>query len=393
MTRLGAKRLLGCALALSLISSTAIATESQWTTTLDLRYRLETVDDDRFDRDATASTLRLRAGLISPRWSGFDFGVTGHANRSIFRERFNSTANGKTNFPVVADPDDEGVSEAWVRYQHENRIDIRVGRQRINEDNQRFIGAVGFRQLEQTFDAATFRYSVGKTTFEARRIEQANRIFGRSNPNPLLAELDLDTWTARIDHDFGNVKAGLFFHRFAFDDRPASHRNLGLRLNGQVADGSIDWRAEFARQEGLRELSDVSGQNYYHLRVAQRLDGWHWFGGFEKLEGDGEYSFQTPLATLHAFNGWNDQFLVTPGSGLSDVYVAAGTRLGGWTGLFKAHHFRSDKGNDSLGNEFGLMASTMLPTEIRFEAKLAWFKGDSERADVLKTWWTLSRQW
>lgn len=192
MTGRRARKLVIAALALSLIGSTASASEQQWTTSIDLRYRLETVDDDRFEPDATASTLRLRAGLVSPQWSGFNLAITGHANRSILRERFNSTANGETRFPVVADPDDEGISEAWLRYQDEDRIDIRVGRQRINEDNQRFIGAVGFRQLEQTFDAATFRYAMGETAFEARRLERANRVFGRSNPNPLLAELDLD---------------------------------------------------------------------------------------------------------------------------------------------------------------------------------------------------------
>lgn len=185
----------------------------------------------------------------------------------------------------------------------------------------------------------------------------------------------------------------MYLHRLVFDDRPASHRNIGLRLNGQLADGSIDWRAEFARQQGLRELSEVSGQNYYHLRVAQRLAGWHWFGGFEKLEGDGEYAFQTPLATLHAFNGWTDQFLVTPSSGLSDAYLAAGTRLGDWAGLFKAHHFRSDRGNKQLGNEYGLVLQRELPAKVQFEAKLAWFDGKGGNADVFKTWWALSRRW
>ena len=41
--------------------------------------------------------------------------------------------------------------------------------------------------------------------------------------------------------------------------------------------------------------------------------------GFERLEGNGTVALQTPLATLHAFNGWADKFLSTPANGLRDV--------------------------------------------------------------------------
>src|SRR5690625_7765192 len=68
----------------------------KWQTSLDLRYRLERVDDDRFSPDATASTLRLRAGFISPSWSGWQIAATAQGNRHLGAQKFNSTANGRS---------------------------------------------------------------------------------------------------------------------------------------------------------------------------------------------------------------------------------------------------------------------------------------------------------
>jgi len=127
----------------------------KWQTSLDLRYRLERVDDDRFSPHAAASTLRLRAGFISPSWSGWQIAATAQGNRHIGAQKFNSTANGRADYPVVADPDDENVAEAWVGYTRPGELFVRAGRQAISLGNQRFLGSgdPGHRQLQQTFDA------------------------------------------------------------------------------------------------------------------------------------------------------------------------------------------------------------------------------------------------
>jgi hypothetical protein len=365
-----------------------------WTTTLDLRYRLELVDDDRFAEEATASTLRARFGLTTPSWSGWRFGATVHANRHIGSEDFNSTANGRTRFPVVADPDDENVSEAWIGYAASDRFSLRAGRQRLTEDNVRFLGNVGFRQLEQTFDAVTLAYRPGEWQIDLRWLDKAHRIFGPSNPNDLLAEADLDTWMATVARELGESTLAFYAHRIAFDDRPASHRNLGLRLTGALPAGQgFSYRLEFARQEGIRQLDDVDGQNYVHARLAQKLEAWHWFAGHERLGGDGAYGFQTPLATLHAHNGWSDQFLTTPADGLVDTYAAAGTKLGDWTGLVKLHDFRTDRGSTNFGREYGVMIKRSLGAGLSAEVKAALFDGDDGRADVSKLWFTLNGHW
>jgi len=60
---------------------------------------------------------------------------------------------------------------------------VTVGRQRINLDNQRFVGAVAFRQNEQTFDALRVaNTSVKGLSLSYAFVNQVNRFFGNESP-------------------------------------------------------------------------------------------------------------------------------------------------------------------------------------------------------------------
>ena len=120
---------------------------------IDLRYRYEHVEQAGFDRDANASTLRLRLGFGTGLYHGFSAYLDFEVLRTIGADNYNSTANGKVEFPVVPDPEDEEVNQAYLAYSAPRQTVFRLGRQRITLDNQRFVGNVGWRQLEQTFDA------------------------------------------------------------------------------------------------------------------------------------------------------------------------------------------------------------------------------------------------
>src|SRR3546814_3293516 len=67
--------------------------------------------------------------------------------------------------------------------------------------------------------------------------------------------------------------------------------------------------------------------------------------------GNGVVAFQTPLATLHAFNGWADRFLSTPGNGLEDIYVGVGGKHGQWNWQALWHDFSADRGGADYGTE------------------------------------------
>ena len=113
--------------------------------TLEARYRYENVDQDNALNNANAQTLRTRIGLQSGKVYGFSGLVEADNVSRIGDASYNSTRNGQTDFSVVADPDGSEINQALLRYDH-NKGNAVVGRQRINLDNQRFIGSVAWRQ-------------------------------------------------------------------------------------------------------------------------------------------------------------------------------------------------------------------------------------------------------
>lgn len=108
----------------------------------------------------------------------------------------------------------------------------------------------------------------------------------------------------------------------------------------------------------------------------------HWASaGFERLDGNGRRGFQTPLATLHAYQGWADVFLSTPATGLRDLNLRAGTtvKMGPKARPLKlqagVHDFTDDDGSMRLGREFDLMAGLSLTKILSAEVKAAFFDG------------------
>ena len=122
------------------------------TPSLDARVRFETVDQDNAVADAEALTVRLRPG-ISLGSGGFSLLVEGEGTFGIVNH-YNDTnaANGVEPYSVVADPESIELNRAQLQYKSK-AVTLTAGRQRINIDDQRFVGSVGWRQNEQTFDA------------------------------------------------------------------------------------------------------------------------------------------------------------------------------------------------------------------------------------------------
>ncbi|WVM89678.1 alginate export family protein [Halopseudomonas pachastrellae] len=122
---------------------------------LDLRYRYEYVDQDGIDKSAGASTLRTRINFATAPYRGFGAFVEADDVTVIGSERYNNATglpSAKTQYPVVADPDGTEINQAWLSYAGLDATTLKFGRQRIIYDNARFIGNVGWRQNEQTYD-------------------------------------------------------------------------------------------------------------------------------------------------------------------------------------------------------------------------------------------------
>jgi hypothetical protein len=148
---------------------------------LGFRYRYEFVDQDSFDDDAHANTLRTRLTFAPQVTDDWGFLLEFDDVRRIGSASFNDTRNGKTDRPTVADPKGTDLNQMAIRYAGWENATILLGRQRINRTNQRFIGGVGWRQNEQTYDSLSLGYQFNsKLNGYYAYVAQVNRIFGRS---------------------------------------------------------------------------------------------------------------------------------------------------------------------------------------------------------------------
>ncbi|MEL0212519.1 MAG: alginate export family protein, partial [Novosphingobium sp.] len=83
----------------------------------------------------------------------------------------------RPQYAVVADGESIDLNRAQIMYKVKD-FALTVGRQRINLDDQRFIGSVGWRQNEQTFDAVRAEATVGPVSIDATYAIQQDSIFG-----------------------------------------------------------------------------------------------------------------------------------------------------------------------------------------------------------------------
>lgn len=357
----------------------------------DLRYRHESVSDDAFDRDAEADTLRLRAGFKHAFGRGWT-GLIEAEGVAELNDRFNSGANGQTQYPVVLDARALEVNQAWMDWRGAS-FGTRLGRQRIVLDNARFIGNVGWRQNEQTYDAAQLAWEPTEDLqVQGYLLGTVHRPAGDNAEDPLARERKLDGRLLRTQATLPN--GALVGYGYWIEDREvrrASTRTLGLR-----------WTAAWPLHEGWKlgttleaaqqaPYAAASGGNTYYNLVEPRIEyGPHALRlGWERLGAGSDGAFQTPLATLHAFNGWADKFLTTPVDGLEDRYAAAqgGLNVAGKAGTWQVafHDFQSDRGTD-YGREWDVSLGIKLRPGLVPLVKLADYRSDGFARDTRKLW-------
>jgi hypothetical protein len=385
------------ALALAAAAAPAMAGESlkralsEGDPEVDVRYRYEAVEEGGVPRNASASTVRLRLGYRTDKFHDFFGLVDFEAIRTVGAENYNSTANDKTRYPVVIDPEDEEVNRAYLGYSRNPNRTFKLGRQRITLDNHRFIGNVGWRQNEQTFDAFSYKGKETKRikTFYAR-LNNANRIHGEHHPVPALADIALTADLFNVSHKCSAGTSVVYAYLLEFDDMPAaSHKNLGFRFTGEAeirSDLDLLYTAEFADQSDYERGAPINDAEYYLAELGVRVSGVTVILGYELLGGDGIYGFQTPLATGHKFNGWADKFLATPAGGLRDLYLSAERKVKGFRLLGVYHDFQSDAGSTDYGTELNLLVVKPLGEVFTFGAKFAKYDADMSATNTEKFW-------
>jgi hypothetical protein len=362
---------------------------------IDVRYRLEHVDQRGELKTALASTIRLRGGYKTEKFYDF-FGLAEFAAiRTVGGATYNSTANGRDQYAVVVDPEDEEVNRAFLAWSRNPDRVVKLGRQRVILDNQRFFGNVAWRQNEQTFDALTYKDTTTKyvDAFYAR-INNANTVFGEHHPNPAVADIAL---TADLFHAAHTCSAGTttgYVYLLEFDDTPLiSHKDIGLRFVGDTEVGrgmDLLYTGEYAAQSDYEQGESIIDADYWLIELGLRRQHWTYTLGYELLGGDGAWAFQTPFATGHKFNGWADKFLLTPLDGLRDIYVSAERKTKGYRFAVIFHDFESDAGSTSYGRELDLLFVKPLGDIWTFGVKAAKYDADDYATDTEKIWTWIS---
>lgn len=367
---------------------------------LNLRARYENADQTGKDT-GEATTLRTLAGWRTGSWLGLS-GTIELIDVGRLNDNYNDGLNGKTQYPVIADPDNTDVNQLYLDYAGVSDTVVRAGRQSIKLDNVRFIGNVEFRQVMQVFNGVTVENkSLPDTRIYAGYLGRVKTVNTRQH----------ETGTALLNVRYSITPADALIGYGYFQDQkdaiaasafqgaaPADTSNqiTGLRADGAHplnADWKILYTAEYAKQtdysggdsriDATYTRLGIGGQwTNYSLRVDQEVLG----------SNEGRYAFQFPLATNHLFQGWADQFLTTPRQGIRDTYLSGSVKIQKAQLLAEYHEFESDVGSIDFGKEVDLSVAYPFIPKLLGKLEYADYNaGDaaSGKTDLRRIWVTL----
>ncbi|MDD2356335.1 MAG: alginate export family protein [Thiovulaceae bacterium] len=373
----------------------------------EIRPRYEYVDAQNSGKEiANAFTARTTLGVGADLFQidGLSAFLEGSAVSNFGDRNYNGTIDGNTKYDIVADPQQARITQAYIDYKI-NKTLVRAGRQDVNLDNQRFIGTVDWRQMKQTFDAvALVDNSIENLSLLGAYVYGVNGVKNQSFLSTAATGLSTneayDTSSVLLHATY---KINDMLHVTAYDYMLASISDTyGAALTGNIDAGTLklDYRAEYAKQadpslerrsqSGASAKVGISGKpeadaRYYNLDLGANVNSFLAGVNYESLgkaEGSSVIGFWTPLATLHAFNGWADVFLgSTNNAGLNDANVRLGYAEKTFGKVLAVYHkFDAQKNigtSKDLGSEFDVSYGNKIPKINNLTAliKGAFYKG------------------
>ena len=316
---------------------------------LSFRLRNEMVNnDDPTVKDSTdATTLKTSLNFKTGDYKGA-YAVIQFDNVQVVGSK--AYQNGNT--PTIGDQDYTQVNQSYLGYKRMD-TDVRIGQQRILLDNQRFVGGVGFRQNEQTYEALSItNNSVADTTIFAAYVAS------RSTPKDVTNSPQGESSTL-LNVKYTGLEAGaLTGYAYLLDlngDSPQGNLDTyGARFAGKM--DMFLYEAEAAMQNNNSADADTV---YLHLVAGVNVSNITAKLGYESMgSDDGKGAFSTPYGTNHKFNGWTDVHLGGAGAnGLNDTYLSVGTNVSGVKLVGVYHNYEANEGSTDLGSEFGLLVA------------------------------------
>lgn len=387
---------------------------------LEVRGRYEGVDQAKtatLTDDAAAYTIRTRLGWETAEFRGVKGLIEVEDVRHIGPEHFAVNAPGastpplngahKAKYPISNDPDVTELNRLQLAWTPSTAIQVVAGRQRILLDDQRFVGNVGWRQDEQTFDAIRTDLAYGRFKATYAYVTRVNRILGEMTDWESDSHLLNATWSPAEALRLQGFVYALDFGNSAIN----SSLTTGAKASGKTWTGlyQLAYSATYAKQSDYHHNTPGFDLTYFGGDIAGTFDIYTVKASYESLEGDGVRGFTTPLATVHAFQGWADAF-VSPGGnksfvdGIEDANLTftakprfKRTYFFNTEFLVRYHDFNGHRTGADLGHEWDVAFAASITPKLSIQLKYADFKRErtapagtaTSPASRTKAWITL----
>ncbi|KRB41718.1 hypothetical protein ASE02_05330 [Phenylobacterium sp. Root700] len=368
---------------------------------LEVRGRYEGVDQKKtavLTRNGEAFTVRTRLGWETADWRGLKGLIEFEDVRQIGPEHYAVNVPGaltpplngadKARYPIINDPDVTELNRLQLTWTPSTALAVTAGRQRILIDDQRFVGNVGWRQDEQTFDAARADLAFGRFKATYAYVTHVNRVLGEMKDWDSDSHLLNATWSPAEALRLQGFVYALDFQNSAAN----SSITKGLKASGKTWVGlfQVAYNATYAVQSDYRGNTPAYDLDYWGADAAGTFDIYTAKVSWESLEGNGTRGFTTPLATTHAFQGWSDAFVQPLGGnkgfvdGIEDLNFSLNVKPRFRAAYFfnadilvRYHDFDAQRTGADLGREWDIQAQAAITPKLSVAVKYADFEREA----------------
>lgn len=369
---------------------------------LRLRYEDVEIDNGTLSESVDALTLKTTIGIKTGAYKGFSAQVEFEDVRPALGINEDIDAGSTlVNANTIPDPSAASteLDQAFLQYKND-MVTTKLGRQVITLDGHRHIGHVAWRQDKQTFDAGRVIVKpIKDLTVDVSYLWKVNRI-----NSPAFRDISDEGETSHLlinaayKTPFG--KAVVYHYGLSeefsgptWDETDTT----GISFTGKTKvsdDLTVLYAAEFAQQDN--KTADVE-PGYSFIELGASFAGVTVKGAIETLESDtnggSTENFQTPLATVHKFQGWADVFLggslfgtIDGGNGVEDTFFTVAGKVSGVKLVAVYHDYESDEGSTDLGDELNLLATGKFGKRYYWGLKYADYSKGDVFNDTTKTW-------
>jgi len=315
------------------------------------RLRYEGADFDNDTDSADLLSYRARVGFETGSFLDTKFLIEFDHVQNLAGD-VNDTVNGNIGFAVIADPNVTELNRFQLKNTSLPDTTVTLGRQRIILDDSRFVGNVGWRQNEQTFDAVrATNTSIKGLKLDVSYLDQVNRIFGDDAPS---GRFDSESVLLNANYDVPieglDINLSGFGYLLDLSNAGLSSDTYGGKITAKK--GAFGLAASYATQTDAGDNPTDFSTDYFFIEGKVKHKGFSGSVGY-------------------------DVFLNTPTQGLEDFYIRGDYKTGPIGPLpfinfwARYHDFSSNEGGLNFGSEIDAVIATKLTKKTGLLFKFA----------------------